>query len=88
MLSIQLSWKINDEQGLSGETVPDHLSRLQMLFSTLLPPMSASTPSHDAKLASTSHLLRFGVPVVESQFEPGVDIVKPGMRLGLLLVGS
>ena len=70
-----------------GNEMTDHLSRMQMLINTLLPPVSPS-PSPNGRPTGTSSLLRFGIPTQESQFELGVNIVKPAMRLGLLLVGS
>ncbi|KAH8099342.1 hypothetical protein BXZ70DRAFT_1030293 [Cristinia sonorae] len=85
----QLASEGTAEGLLQDDTMPDHLSRTQMLLNALLHPIiSPSAPANNGKSANPSSLLRFGVPTPDAQFEPGVDIVKPALRLGLLLVKS
>jgi len=85
----QLSSEGTTEDELADNTASDHLTRMQMLFNTLLPPLPTLLPSSpDGKPANASNLLRFGVPSADSQFAHGIDVVKPALRLGLLLVGS
>ncbi|KAF8445590.1 hypothetical protein L210DRAFT_3528000 [Boletus edulis BED1] len=67
----------------------DCLSRTQMLISALLPaiPEAAEvTPvENDEKM---SGVLKYGVPVVNSQFIPAVELAPPSSRFPLLLVDT
>ncbi|KAH9932407.1 hypothetical protein B0H21DRAFT_780985 [Amylocystis lapponica] len=67
----------------------DHLSRTQTLLAPLLPlPTSPTTSTRKTKTEKSTSLLHHGLPMVEQQFQPAVELVKPSPRFGLLLVGS
>ncbi|KAI0068134.1 hypothetical protein BV25DRAFT_1793601 [Artomyces pyxidatus] len=68
----------------------DFVSRSQILFAPLLPPSPPPTQSikPTQKDRRSDGLLLFGMPAVEQQVQPAMELVKPGPRFGLLLVGS
>lgn len=63
----------------------DSLSRMQTLLAILLPQKLPPITKLDSeeKLAA---LLPFGTPLIEQQFQPAIDVVKPKARFGLLLI--
>ncbi|THH13587.1 hypothetical protein EW146_g6653 [Bondarzewia mesenterica] len=75
-----------------GDHLDDSLSedilRTQLLLAPLLPPPLPPTDKPKNKDRKPSPLLQFGIPVVEQQVQPPMDLVKPGPRFGQLLVGS
>jgi hypothetical protein len=68
-------------QALDADVGSGDLSRLQLSLNPLLPPSSISPDD-------SSVLLRLSAPSVDAQFQPAMDVVKPGQRFALLLVGS
>ncbi|GLB35902.1 putative vps51/Vps67 [Lyophyllum shimeji] len=64
----------------------ESLARMQTLFSTLLP-QHISIPLPDSANKSSA-LLPFGIPALDQQFQPAVELAKPTSRFGLLLVGG
>jgi len=71
-------------------SIAEHLSRMQILLAPIFPPHAISGPSREAngKMEKTTSLLRYGAPVLEQQFQPAIDLVKPSSRFGLLLIGA
>ena len=67
-----------------------YLARTQILLAGLLPSrrLPSVGPASSFKSEKPSNLLLYGVPAVEQQFEPALELVKPPPRFGLLLVGG
>ncbi|KAG5647782.1 hypothetical protein DXG03_008505 [Asterophora parasitica] len=61
----------------------ESLARTQTLFATLLPQISPTSDSTEKFLA----LLPFGIPQLDQQFQPALELAKPTSRFGLLLAG-
>ena len=55
-----------------------YLARVQVLLAGLLP----------ACEGAKGELLRYGTPAVGQEFQPALELAKPGARFGLLLVGG
>ncbi|KAL1739433.1 Vps51/Vps67 domain-containing protein [Schizophyllum fasciatum] len=55
-----------------------YLARVQVLLAGLLP----------AREGAKGELLRYGAPAVGQEFQPALELAKPGARFGLLLVGG
>ena len=55
-----------------------YLARVQVLLAGLLP----------AREGAKNELLRYGTPAVGQEFQPALELAKPGARFGLLLVGG
>ncbi|KAI5835989.1 Vps51/Vps67 domain-containing protein [Schizophyllum commune Tattone D] len=55
-----------------------YLARVQVLLAGLLP----------AREGAKGELLRYGTPAVGQEFQPALELAKPGARFGLLLVGG
>ena len=69
----------------------EYLSRTQILLAGLLPSQLRRDPETTevtTKAGKPSNLLLYGTPVVETKFEPALELVKPPPRFGLLLVGG
>ncbi|RDB29071.1 Conserved oligomeric Golgi complex subunit 1 [Hypsizygus marmoreus] len=60
----------------------ESLARTQTLFATLLP---GHPPDAVDKVSA---LMPFGIPQVDQQFQPAIELAKPTSRFGLLLVGG
>ncbi|KAI0347787.1 hypothetical protein BDW22DRAFT_1319545 [Trametopsis cervina] len=78
------------QKGLSADlrrNMSEWLSRVQVLFGLLLP-ATVPPPAAVVDQGKPSSLLQLGVPLVETQYQPAFDLVKPSARFGLLLVGS
>ncbi|KAF8078884.1 Vps51/Vps67 domain-containing protein [Lyophyllum atratum] len=68
------------------KSATDSLARMQTLFATLLPQHPPIPLSDSADKFSV--LLPFGIPPLDQQFQPAVELAKPTSRFGLLLVGG
>jgi len=94
LLAPEEEWtRMKDHLSLSPQ---QYLSRSQTLLAPLIHPTKASpkgtenghaAPKTSSKTKSSS-LLALGVPEVEQDYRPAVEIAKPSARFGLLLVGS
>ncbi|KAI0045223.1 hypothetical protein FA95DRAFT_1495802 [Auriscalpium vulgare] len=85
--------QFGQETNGSANHSPNHsgvsafLTRTQVLLAPILPP-TPPTSLPEKKDARPEGLLHLGAPVVDSQVQPAMELVKPGPRFGLLLVGS
>ncbi|KZT30827.1 hypothetical protein NEOLEDRAFT_1053694 [Neolentinus lepideus HHB14362 ss-1] len=68
---------------VSEDSISDSLFRTQLLLEPLLPRMALKGNS-----GKQTALLRLGPPAPESTVNPVIDLVKPSVRFGLLLVES
>ncbi|KAL1683766.1 Vps51/Vps67 domain-containing protein [Schizophyllum commune] len=66
------------EAGELERSAAAYLARVQVLLAGLLP----------AREGAKNELLRYGTPAVGQEFQPALEIAKPGARFGLLLVGG
>ncbi|OCH94676.1 hypothetical protein OBBRIDRAFT_74206 [Obba rivulosa] len=78
-----------DSSALDCEgSIADYLSRTQVLLAPLLPPsvysLAASVPP--GKVEKLPALLHHGQPVVEQNFLPVMDLMKPPQRFGMLRI--
>ncbi|KAI0962021.1 hypothetical protein AcV7_000961 [Taiwanofungus camphoratus] len=69
------------------KSLSDYLARTQILLSHILPQCAISLPAQ-GKTERSASLLHHGLPVVEQQYQPAVEVVKPSPRFGLLLVDN
>jgi conserved oligomeric Golgi complex subunit 1 len=67
------------------ENLTEFLSRVQLLLGLVLP--QTIVPSQPAQTKPSS-LLQLGLPNVDAQLQPALELVKPSTRFGLLLIGS
>ncbi|KAI0734707.1 hypothetical protein C8Q72DRAFT_807315 [Fomitopsis betulina] len=71
------------------DSIPDYLSRMQVIFAPLFPPPEVQvTTSANDKATKSTVLLCYAPPAAEQHFQPALDLVKPSARFGLLLLGS
>lgn len=59
-----------------------------MLISALLPPTPAACETTTQEDDKTAGLLTHGVPVVDTQFVPAVELAPPSSRFPLLLIDA
>lgn len=74
------------KQGDLNRSASESLARMQTLFATLLPrhpPIQLSDMTD-----KFSALLPYGLPPLDQQFQPAIELAKPTSRFGLLLVGG
>lgn len=70
-------------------SVKEYFLRTQVLLAPLLPlpKLTATSPAKDNREKFTT-LLSFGMPTLEVQLQPALELAKPSSRFGLLLIGS
>jgi hypothetical protein len=67
--------------------VKNQFSRSQLLFSTLLDAgVAQATKSTQSRTQNV--FLPLGVPPPETDFQPALDLVKPGQRFGMLPIAA
>jgi conserved oligomeric Golgi complex subunit 1 len=65
----------------------EFVARTQILFAALLPPPPIDTGPVTQAGEKLTVLLPYGIPLVDQQFQPAIQVAKPTSRFGLLLVG-
>ncbi|KAI0309553.1 hypothetical protein OF83DRAFT_1166839 [Amylostereum chailletii] len=71
------------------DAILEHIHRTQVLLAPLLPPAQLPPiPTKGKKDGLPNGLLLHGLPTADKNVQPAMELVKPGPRFGLLLVGS
>lgn len=70
--------------------IAEYFSRTQVLLAPLAPlhPVHVVVPLSKDSHEKLTTLLPHGVPILETQFQPALELAKPSSRFGLLLVDS
>lgn len=76
-----------DAQELIKSTVKNQLARSQLLFSTLLD-IGISQATKPAQSRTQNLFLPLGIAPTESDFQPALNLVKPGQRFGMLPIAA
>ncbi|KAF8607760.1 hypothetical protein BDV93DRAFT_541944 [Ceratobasidium sp. AG-I] len=87
MISSHFEGQSEETRELIKDAVKSQLARSQLLFSTLLD-ISISHAAKPAQSRTQNLFLPLGVAPAETDFQPALNLVKPGQRFGMLPIAA